>query len=139
MYLALHGHVDAGGYWEARCTKEVLACGWTQVEGWDSTFFHPKYGALLVIYVDDFKMACKKEDSQHLWKGLRSRLSLSAPEPPDRFLGCHLKRVEMTCKEVSAFLENDPLLHPRTDEAQGVGSAPKVTLKDPDHKVSAYV
>ena len=54
---ALYGHPDAGGYWEQRCTRLVLQCGFEQIEGWPSVFWHEQSRALLTIYGDDFKMA----------------------------------------------------------------------------------
>ena len=54
MALALYGRVDAGGYWEEYCAKNVLTYGFNQVEGWDSTCWHFAKQALLVVYVDDF-------------------------------------------------------------------------------------
>ena len=91
MVLALYGHVDAGGYWEEYCTKNVLKYGFEKVEGWDSTFWHPERQALLVVYVDDFKLASPTNCTKAIWKKIRKDFELSEPEAPDRFLGCCLR------------------------------------------------
>ena len=62
-------------------------------------------------------MACKKTDSDKLLKALRSKLKLSEPEKPDRFLGCYLTRKEIAAKDVSRFLQNSPDLHVRKDKS----------------------
>ena len=62
LVLALYGHPDAGGYWEEKCEESVTQCGWEKVEDWPSVFWHPKCKAMLVIYVDDFKLAAHKKD-----------------------------------------------------------------------------
>ena len=71
MVLALYGHVDAGGYWEAHCEEHISSLGWEKQECWDSVFWHPQYRALLVVYVDDFKLACPKTLTDKIWKQLR--------------------------------------------------------------------
>ena len=56
LVLALYGHPDAGGYWEQRCERVRKAKGWTKT-CWKSLFRHVKTNSLMIIYVDDFRMA----------------------------------------------------------------------------------
>ena len=47
---ALHGHPDAGTFWEQHCFQPVG-------EELPSVYTHPELQLVLVVYVDDFKMA----------------------------------------------------------------------------------
>ena len=60
LVLALHGHPDAGGFWEQRCEEVVKQCGWARTS-WASLYVHKKTMSLLIIYVDDFRMAAEPE------------------------------------------------------------------------------
>ena len=70
MILALYGHPDAGGWWEQHCHKALLLGGWTPIKNgsWKSVYWHEKLKLLLVVYVDDFKMAGPKENLKQGWK-----------------------------------------------------------------------
>ena len=70
LRLALYGRPDSGGLWERHCQQELEKVGWTAVlpEIWQSIFYHAELDLLLVIYVDDFKMA---GPSDHLAAGRR--------------------------------------------------------------------
>ena len=46
---ALYGHPDAGTFWEQHCDESVRAVGFEPI--------HEKLQLVLVVYVDDFKMA----------------------------------------------------------------------------------
>ncbi len=42
LILALYGHPDAGGRWEAHCEGEILALGFVKIaEEWNSLYWHP--------------------------------------------------------------------------------------------------
>ena len=52
---------------EIRCDTIVTDFGWLRVaDEWDSVYVHPSLGAVLVIYVDDFKMAARAEHHDQL-------------------------------------------------------------------------
>ena len=55
---------------------------------WQSVFFHDQLRLLLVIYVDDFKLAGPKEALAQGWKTMSSRMEIGVPEPFDRYFGC---------------------------------------------------
>ena len=69
LRLALYGHPDAGGFWERHCEKAVSEVGFTFLPDWPSVFFHKDLKLMLVIYVDDFKLAGPRES---LAKGRRA-------------------------------------------------------------------
>ena len=63
--------------------------GWVKLaEEWNSVFWHPVKEAMLIIYVDDFKMAAKAEDHDQLWKDLKSVIDMEDEAEEERFLGC---------------------------------------------------
>ena len=68
--LALYGHPDSGGIWEKHCAKQLESVGCKQVlpEIWQSIYYHAELDLLLVIYVDDFKMAGLKDNMKKGWE-----------------------------------------------------------------------
>ena len=89
--LALYGHPDSGGIWEKHCTKQLESVGWKQVlpEIWQSIYYHADLGLLLVIYVDDFKMAGPKDNMQKGWGGINQVLDMDPAEVFGRYFGCN--------------------------------------------------
>ena len=89
--LALYGHPDSGGIWEKHCTKQLESVGWKQVlpEIWQSIYYHADLDLLLVIYVDDFKMAGPKDNMQKGWDGINQVLDMDPAEVFGRYFGCN--------------------------------------------------
>ena len=74
LVLALYGHPDAGGYWERDCERRITdpKMGWKKLsEEWPSGYWHDEKKAMLIVYVDDFKMAAREKDNDELWKALK--------------------------------------------------------------------
>ena len=44
LILALYGHPDAGGYWEAHCESHLKSVGFTPIDEWRSCFWHTLSG-----------------------------------------------------------------------------------------------
>ena len=78
------------------------------VPNWPGLFWHPAHKALLIVYVDDFKMAAPAAVTDQLWKGLRSRLDLDEPSSQDRFLGCYGRAYNAKLKHMREFLGVQP-------------------------------
>jgi len=89
LRLALHGHPDAGGYWEKHCERHELSVGFTQVPDWQSVMWHPELKLLLVVYVDDFKLAGPTKSLPQDWSLLKQGLIIDDPRPVDKYLGCN--------------------------------------------------
>ena len=83
LMLALSGHPDSGGIWENHCASQLEGNGWVQVlpEIWQSIFYHPDLELLLVIYVDDFKMAGPQGNLKKGWANISSVIDMDPPEP----------------------------------------------------------
>ena len=90
MLLALYGHPDSGGIWEQHLNSRVEKQGWKQVlpDIWHSIFHHQEYNCLLVVYVDDFKMAWPSENMAKAWASIKKAVDIGEPEPYDRYFGC---------------------------------------------------
>ena len=91
LRLALYGHPDSGGIWKQRFSKQLGTVGWVAVlpEIWQSIFYHAELDLLLVVYVDDFKMAGPEANLAEGWKGISSVIDMDPPEPFGRYFGCH--------------------------------------------------
>ena len=64
-------------------------------------FFHPELKLLLVVYVDDFKMAGPIESMSKGWKLIASKIDMDTPGQVNRYLGCdHVQ-------EKNVFLSKD--------------------------------
>ena len=70
LKLALYGHPDSGGIWEKHCETQLKKVGFEAVltDIWKSVFYHPVKKLLLVVYVDDFKLAGPKDNIKEGWK-----------------------------------------------------------------------
>jgi hypothetical protein len=87
--LALYGHPDAGGFWELHCEKALMEVGFTRAAPeWKSVFRHVKLELLLIIYVDDFKLAGPEKNLAQGWKLISSKIKMEPAQPIGRFLGC---------------------------------------------------
>ena len=74
LIKALYGHPDSGTMWEQHCDRKVRELDFVPVgEEWPSMYFHKKLLLLLVIYVDDLKLAGPEENLTKGWEMLRSK------------------------------------------------------------------
>ena len=73
------------------CTKQLDTVGWVAVlpEIWQSIFYHAELDLLLVVYVDDFKMAGPEANLAEGWKRISSVIDMDPPRPFGRYFGCH--------------------------------------------------
>ena len=66
---ALYGHPDSGTMWEQHCDQKVQEIGFKPIgEEWPSMYFHDELKLLLVIYVDDLKLAGPSENLAKGWE-----------------------------------------------------------------------
>ena len=53
------------------CEDKILGLGFVRIAEEGKRFYwHPQKRAVLLIYVDDFKLAAKREHQDELWKAL---------------------------------------------------------------------
>ena len=68
---------------------------------------------MLIVYVDDFKLAAKSGEHDALWKSIRQVIHMDPETVGGRFLGCSHERFTTTAKVVHTILDNHPACHPR--------------------------
>ena len=89
LLRALYGHPDSGTMWEQHCDLHVKSMGFVPVgEEWPSCFVQLKLRLLLVVYVDDFKMAGPKDNLPTGWSLLQKGLVIETPVLIGVYLGC---------------------------------------------------
>ena len=81
LVLALYGHPDAGGFWEQHCEKALREVGFEQCPNWQSVFCHAKLNLMLVVYVDDFKLASPRDNLSKGWQLIRSKIKMEDAAP----------------------------------------------------------
>ena len=117
--LALYGHPDSGGLWEKHLEDALSKQGFVRVlpEIWTSIFHHPELDLLLVVYVDDFKLAGPAGSLDKGWELIGKVVEIDAPEPFGRYFGCH--RIEKNNVRLSK--EEHPFNHEFEGSAQHAG------------------
>ena len=79
---------DAGGYWERHCHEHLTSVGFVSVPDWRSTYWHPKFKFLLMVYVDDLKMAGPSANFSKAWELIRQSIKTDEPHAVTKCLGC---------------------------------------------------
>ena len=75
----LYGHPLAGLLWERQFEKILLKHGWEKIPNWECLFVHREKGLFLSVYVDDIKLAGKKQNLDPMWKLLNKEVDLGEP------------------------------------------------------------
>ena len=97
LILNLYGHPLARLLWEKYQENALLKLGWEKVTSWECLFFHRAKQLFLSCYVDDYKMAGKKENIAPMWDSLQKEgIGLEPPVPLNQkvYLGCGHKVIE---------------------------------------------
>ena len=88
---AIYGHPDAGTSWEVYCDEAVKKQGFEPMgENWPSVYFHKRLKLLLVIYVDDLKMAGPTQNLKEGWSLLRQAIEIEPEVDSGLYLGCEI-------------------------------------------------
>ena len=69
----------AGLLWERQFKKILLKHGWKKIPNWECLFEHREKGLFLSVYVDDIKLAGKKQNLDPMWKVLNKEVDLGEP------------------------------------------------------------
>ena len=86
----LYGHPLAGLLWERQFEKILLKHGWEKIPNWECLFVHREKGLFLSVYVDDIKLAGKKQNLDPMRKVLDKEVDLGEPTSflDHVYLGC---------------------------------------------------
>ena len=72
----LYGHLLAGLLWERQFEKILLKYGWEKIPNRECLFVDLERGLFLSVYVDDIKLAGKKQNIDPMWKLLNKEVDL---------------------------------------------------------------
>ena len=100
----LYGHPLAGLLWERQFEKILLKYGWEKVSNWECLFVHRLF---LSVYVDDIKLAGKKQNIVPMWKVLNKEVDLGEPTS-------FLDHVYLECTQRQCEISKDIVDHYRT-------------------------
>ena len=86
----LYGHPLAGLLWERQFENILLKIVWKKVSNCECLFVHREKGLFLSVYVDDIKLAGKKQNLDPMWKLLNKEVDLGEPTSflDHVYLGC---------------------------------------------------
>ena len=94
----LYGHPLAGLLWERQFEKVRLKHGWEKIPNWECLFVHREKGLFSSVYVDDIKLAGKKQNIGPVWKVLNKEVDLGEPTSflDHVYLGCTQRQCEVS-------------------------------------------
>ena len=120
----------SGTYWGNNLTEKLRSAGFTPMPGWECLFIHKKLQLVLSVYVDDFKLVGKEQNSTKGWELITGTgLVLDPPTPLGDYLGCGQFTIHISASEAQRRLEHvKPLLE---------GSLPPEKLGKPLQPVRA--
>ena len=75
----LHGHPLAGLLSERQFEKILLKYIWEKLSNYECLFVYREKGIFLSVYVDDIKLAGKKQNIDPMWKVLNKEVDLGEP------------------------------------------------------------
>jgi len=100
----LYGHPIAGLLWEIHSHALVKKAGFSPIPSWECLFVHREKQLFLSIYVDDFKLAGKKENIKPMWKTL-TETGIELDPPVSLHGDVYLGRAQYNCENDSAQTE----------------------------------
>ena len=103
----LYGHPLARLLWERQLEKNLLQHGWEKVSKWECLFVHREKGLFLSVYVDDIKLAGKKQIIDPMWKVLNKEVDLGEPNS-------FLDHVHLSCTQRQCEIRKDIVDNYRT-------------------------
>ena len=101
----LYGHLLAGLLWERQFEKILLKHGWEKIPNWKCLFVHREKGLFLSVYVDDIKLAGKKQNLDPMRKLLNKEVDLGEPTSflDHVYLGCTQRQCEISKNTVDNY------------------------------------
>ena len=105
LELNLYGHPLAGLLWRRQFEKILLNHGWEKVPNWECLFVHREKRLFLSVYVDDIKLAGKKQNIDPMWKVLNKGVDLGQPTSffDHVYLGCTQRQCQISKDIVDTY------------------------------------
>ena len=76
--------------------------GFEEIDVWRSCYVHRELQLLLVVYVDDFKMAGPASNLAEGWRIVRRHVKTETPTALDKYLGCQHRMYDVPRAAFSA-------------------------------------
>ena len=92
----LNGHTLARLLWERQFEKVLLQYGWGKIPNWECLFVNREKGLFLSVYVDDIKLAGKKQNIGKMWKVLMKDVDLGEPTSSLCLFGCTQRECQIS-------------------------------------------
>ena len=92
------------GLVERQFENILLKHGWEKIPNWECLFVHREEGLFLSVYVNDIKLAGKKQNLDPMWKVLNKEVDLG--EPTSFFDHVYLVCTQRQC-EISKDIEDN--------------------------------
>ena len=85
-------------YGKKQFEKILLKYDWEKVSNWECLFVHREEGLFLSVYVDDIRLAGKKQNINPMWKVLNKEVDLGEPTSflDHVHLGCTQRQCEIS-------------------------------------------
>ena len=100
----LYGHPLAGLFWKRQFETILMKYGWEKVSNWECLFVHREEGLFLSVYVDDIKLAGKKQNIHPMWKVQNKEVDLG--EPTSFLDHVYLECTQRQCERSKDIVEN---------------------------------
>ena len=105
----------AGLLWERQFEKILLKYGWEKVSNWECFFVHREKGLFSSVYVDDIKLAGKKQNIDPMWKVRNKEVDLGEPIS-------FLDHVYLVCTQRQCEISKDIVDNYRTMFESGISA-----------------
>ena len=101
----LYGHPFTGLLWERQFEKIPLKHDWGKIPNWECLFVHREKGLFLSVYVDDIKLAGKKQNLDPMWKILLKDVDLGEPTSylDHVYVGCTQRLCQISKETVDNY------------------------------------
>ena len=96
--------------------------GWEKIPNWECLFVHREKGLFLSVYVDDIKLAGKKQNLDPMWKVLNKEVDLG--EPPSFLDHVYLGCTQRQCQTSKDTVDNYRTMFESRISAGGVENVP---------------
>ena len=118
----LYGHPLAGLLWERKFEKFLLKYGWEKVSNWECLFVHRGKRLFLSVYVDDIKLAGKKQNIVPMWKVHNKEVDLG--EPTSFHDHVYLRCIRRQCEISKDIVDNYRAMFESTTSAGATEKLP---------------
>ena len=95
---------ETGLLWEKQFEKILLKHGWEKIPNWECLLVHREKGLFLSVYVDDIKLAGKKQNLDPMWKDFNKEVDLG--EPTSFLDHVHLRCTQKQCEISKNSVDN---------------------------------